>query len=319
MADWYENQEEQKEEKEKKYVTRKEFRICFVILLAAIGFAAFSINDSIRQSRNEISSDIYRIEQQISNTINNIPRNIEQGIEDANNPIREGYMEMIAVDYEGETATLRMTVQPKEYQDGMTVHFFVSCDGNEAMKVNAEAKEDRTFVAECDVPYCEYAEVKAVLKKGNTEYLKLIGSESVYSQVMPEFHGGFPGSVSYGNGVHRFNRSVELHVNAPGWMTKEGAFVLNNVKAAVEIDGKTVMTVPMEEIYKDYYSADYLVELEEFKLEAGQKLRVCCTAEDNHGRKYTYIVEQGEALKNDYISEEPAWEVYGGDPLLTVE
>ena len=319
MADWYENQEEQKEEKEKKYVTRKEFRICFVILLAAIAFAAFSINDSIRQSRNEVTNRIYQTEQQIGNIINNIPRNIEQGIEDANNPIREGFMELVGVDYETETVTLRMTVQPKEYQDGMTVHFFVSCDGGEAMKVNAAAKEDRTFVAECDVPYCDYAEAKAVLKKGNTEYLKLIGSESIYSQVLPEFYGTFPGSVSYGNGVHRFNRTVEVRVNAPGWMTEDGAFVLDNVKAVVEIDGKTVMTVPMEEMDKNYYSASYVAELEEFKLRAGENLVVSFVAEDNSGRKYTYIVERGEALKNDYIAEEPAWEVGGGDPRLTVE
>ena len=62
MSDWdYRPEEEQKKEKEKKYVTRKEFRICFVILLAAIGFATFSINNSIRQSRNEISGDDLRL------------------------------------------------------------------------------------------------------------------------------------------------------------------------------------------------------------------------------------------------------------------
>lgn len=319
MADWYENQEEQKEEKQKKYVTRKEFRICFVILLAAIGFATTAINDSIRQSRNEISGDIYRVEERISNTVNSIPYNIERGIEDANNPIREGYMELVDVDYENETATLRMTVQPKEYQDGMAVYFFVSCDGNESMKINAAAKEDRTFVAECDVPYCDYAEVKAVLKKGNTEYLKLIGSESIYSQVLPEFQGFFGGSISFGSGVHRFNRMVEVRVNAPGWMAENGAFVLDNVKTIVEIDGKTVMTVPMEETDQHYYGAAYTVELEEFKLREGEELVVSFVAEDNSGRKYTYIVERGEALKNDYIAEEPAWEVGGGDPRLTVE
>ena len=320
MEDWdYRPEEEQQEEKEKKYVTRKEFRICFVILLAALAFATFSINDSIRQSRNEISSDIYRVEEQIRNTINNIPYNIEKGIEDANNPISEGYMEMIDVDYDAKTVTLRMTVVPKEYQDGMTVHFFVSCDGNESMKVNAVAQEDRTFIAEYKVPYCDRAEVKAVLRKGNTEYLKLIGSESIYSQIMPEFHGTFPGSVTYGANVHRFNRTVELRMHAPGWMTEDGAFVLSNVKTVVEIDGKTVMTVPMEETDRDYYSASYVAELEEFKLRTGEKLKVYCTAEDNSGRKYTYVVERGEALKNDYIAEEPAWYEAGGDPNLIIE
>jgi hypothetical protein len=88
------------------------------------------------------------------------------------------------------------------------------------------------------------------------------------------------------------------------------------VKAIVEIDGKTVMTVPLEEMDKDYYSASYVAELEEFKLREGEKLKVYCTAEDDGGRKYSCIVEQGEAMKNDYISQEPAWDSNG---LLTIE
>ena len=317
MADWdYRSEEEQKKEKEKKYVTRKEFRICFVILLAAIGFATFSINDSIRQSRNEISGDIYRVDEQIRNNINSIPYNIEKGIEDANNLIGEGYVNMVNVDYEAKTATLSMTVVPKEYQDGMTAHFFVSCDGNEPMKVNTVAKEDRTFAAECEVPFCESAEVKAVLRKGDTEYLKYLGSESIYYRVYPQGHGMFPGSVSYGNGVHRFNRTVELQISAPEWMAGREAFVLKNVTAVVEIDGKTVMSVPMEVRETYPHGAYYEVQLEEFKLHEGEKLKVYCTAEDDGGRKYTCVVEVGEALKNDYISQEPAWDSNG---LLTIE
>ncbi|MBQ5588698.1 MAG: hypothetical protein IIU70_00965, partial [Anaerotignum sp.] len=217
---------------------------------------------------------------------------------------------------EAKTATLSMTVVPKEYQDGMAVHFFVSCDGNEPMKVNAVAKEDRTFVAECEVPFCESAEVKAVLRKGDTEYLKYLGSESIYYRVYPQGHGMFPGSVSYGNGVHRFNRTVELQISAPEWMAGREAFVLKNVTAVVEIDGKTVMSVPMEVRETYPRGAYYEVQLEEFKLREGEKLKVYCTAEDDGGRKYTCVVEVGEALKNDYISQEPAWDSNG---LLTIE
>lgn len=317
MADWdYGQEEEQKEEKEKKYVTRKEFRICFVILLAAIGFSTFSINDGIRQSRNETANAIYMMEERFNNRIDSIPRNIEQGIADANNPISEGYVEMVDANYEAKTATLRMTVVPKEYQDGMTVYFFVSCDGNGAMKVNAVAQEDRTFIAECEVPYCERAEVKAVMRKGNTEYLKYIGSESIYDRVYPQGHGTLTGSVSFGNGVHRFNRTVELQVSAPDWMAGREEFALKNVTAVVEIDGKTVMSVPMEEREKHPYGAYYEVQLEEFKLREGEELKVYCTAEDGGGRKYTCIVEQGEAMKNDYISQEPVWD---GRDWLTIE
>ena len=56
MADWdYRPEEEQKEEKEKKYVTRKEFRICFVILLIALvggTLAWFYINEEVTVNLN---------------------------------------------------------------------------------------------------------------------------------------------------------------------------------------------------------------------------------------------------------------------------
>jgi hypothetical protein len=64
------------------------------------------------------------------------------------------------------------------------------------------------------------------------------------------------------------------------------------------------------------HGAYYEVQLEEFKLCEGEKLKVYCTAEDDGGRKYTCVVEVGEALKNDYISQEPAWDSNG---LLTIE
>ena len=150
-----------------------------------------------------------------------------------------------------------------------------------------------------------------VAHRGDTEYLKYLGSESIYYKVYPQGHGMFPGSVSYGNGVHRFNRTVELQISAPEWMAGKEAFVLKNVTAVVEIDGKTVMAVPMEEREKYHHGGYYEVQLEEFKLREGEKLKVYCMAEDDSGRKYTCIVEQGEALKNDYISEEPAWDSNG--------
>ena len=86
--------------------------------------------------------------------------------------------------------------------------------------------------------------------------------------------------------------------------------------AVVEIDGKTVMSVPMEVRETYPHGAYYEVQLEEFKLHEGEKLKVYCTAEDDGGRKYTCVVEQGEAMKNDYISQEPAWDSNG---LLTIE
>ena len=327
MADWdYRPEEERKEEKEKKYVTRKEFRICFVIMLVAIGFATLSINDSIRQSRNEISSDIYQVEQQISNTINSIPRNIEQGIAEANNPILKSRMEIVGVDEKAKTAAIRMTAVPKEYVDGMTMKFMVSCDDGEKMEVPAVAGADRVYTAERTVPFCDVVSATVHLQKNGTESICQMENVYINENVLPVFNGRWSGSIGWmtGQDFVTFDGEVLVDVNTPQWLMlkdKGNSFKLKNQRLEVYVDGKLHKTYPAIAHFQDEYNCEYRTDFtgeNKIKLEEFKKIEFIFKAEDSNGLKYSYLTEKGTWTNKDGYDSDEYWAMTDTDKL-TIE
>ena len=315
MADWdYRPEEEQKEEKPKKYVSRKEFYICFVILLGALAFATFAMEDRMEQVQNHVSNQVYQMEERVNSTINSIPRNIEQGIEDANNPIRESNMEIVDVDAKARTARIRMTAAPKEYVDGMTMKFLVTCDDAEAMEVPAKAESDRTFTAETEVPFCGVASATVHMRKGGTEYIQSVTGLNIENIVLPYFNGNWGGSVSWQESQDfvTFDGDITVDVSTPEWLMnkdKGASFQLKDEKIEVYIDGKLKKTMPAIRVSNDEYFREYLVSItgeNRIQLKGGREIEFVFKAEDNNGLNYSYLVEkgnwhQGEGYENDAI------------------
>lgn len=315
MADWdYRPEEEQKEEKPKKYVSRKEFYICFVILLGALAFATFAMEDRMEQVQNYVSNQVYQMEERVNSTINSIPRNIEQGIEDANNPIRESNMEIVDVDAKARTARIRMTAAPKEYVDGMTMKFLVTCDDAEAMEVPAKAGSDRTFTAETEVPFCGVASATVHMRKGGTEYIQSVTGLNIENIVLPYFNGNWGGSVSWqaSQDFVTFDGDITVDVSTPEWLMnkdKGASFQLKDEKIEVYIDGKLKKTMPAIRVSNDEYFREYLVSItgeNRIQLKGGREIEFVFKAEDNNGLNYSYLVEkgnwhQGEGYENDAI------------------
>ena len=315
MADWdYRPEEEQKEEKPKKYVSRKEFYICFIVLLGALAFATFAMEDRMEQVQNHVSNQVYQMEERVNSTINSIPRNIEQGIEDANNPIRESNMEIVDVDAKARTARIRMTAAPKEYVDGMTMKFLVTCDDAEAMEVPAKAGSDRTFTAETEVPFCGVASATVHMRKGGTEYIRSVTGLNIENIVLPYFNGNWGGSVSWqaSQDFVTFDGDITVDVSTPEWLMnkdKGASFQLKDEKIEVYIDGKLKKTMPAIRVSNDEYFREYLVSLtgeNRIQLKGGREIEFVFKAEDNNGLNYSYLVEkgnwhQGEGYENDAI------------------
>lgn len=310
--DYRPEEEQEKKPKEKKYVTRREFYICLMILLLFVFFQSLSIKERIQQVQNNVSNVVYSAENNISNTINSIPRNIEQGIEDANNPIRESSMEIMDVDVKARTATVRMTAAPKEYVDGMTMKFMVSCDEAEAVEVSASAGNDRVFQAEMEVPFCGVVSASAHMRKGNTEYIRSVGSVDVEGSVLPAFNGNWGGSISWqANGDFVvFDGDVIVDVTMPEWLMnqeKGTSFHLKDVKVEVYVDGKLKKTISAIKISDDEYIKSYTADFSgenKLNLKNGKKIEFIFKAEDNNGLCYSYLAEAGRWRQGDgYESE----------------
>lgn len=330
MKDYWKRDDEQEEKKnERSYVTRREFYICFLILLVVIFLQGMLTRERIQlessQRRNSYSNQLDSLNSRISD----IPNDIETALLEADNPLRESSMEIVAVDLKGKTATLRMTAMPKEYQDGMSVTFFVSCDGAEAAEMPATAGKDRTFTAEMKVPFCGEAIVSANVKRGDTEYLKDMGGVGIEGQVLPYFDGYWGGSIEWkaNQDFVTFDGDISVDIQKPDWMFEQKKdFALKNAKVEVYIDGKKVKTIPAElvdgdEFYRCYQA--FVTEENKIKLGKEQAIEFIFKAEDNNGLKYSYLVERGTWNQEDgYIAEEPAdsmGSTNGGNGRLTVE
>ena len=322
MADWDCRVEE---EKEKKYVTRKEFRICFIILLAAIAFATIAVKDSVEQARNYVSNQVYQSEQHVSNIINNIPRNIEQGIEDANNPIRESSMEIVDVDEKAKTATICMTAAPKEYVNGMTVKFMVSCDG-EKVEVPAVADADRTYQAELTVPFCDVVSATVHLQKNGAEHICRMPDVYVNEVVLPVFNGRWSGSIGWlaNQDFVTFDGEILVDVNTPQWLMQKDkgtSFVLKDTKLEVYVDGKLDKTLPAIVRSQDEYNREYRTDFtkdNKIKLKEFKKIEFIFKAEDNNGLKYSYLAEMGTWTQKDGYDSKDYWEMMD-EEKLTIE
>lgn len=325
MEDW-KREEGQKEQKEKTFVTRKEFYICFLILLAVIFWNSHGVESRLERQIVSGSRNASEKLDNISSQIFSISDEVASGMEEADNPLRESDMEIVDVDMKEKTAAIRMMATPKEYQDGMTVKFFISCDGAEPMEVPAAAGKDRAFTAEAQVPFCGEARATVSVKKGDTEAIQSMGVMTIEGQVLPYFNGNWSGSISWlANQKHvTFDGDILVDIQKPDWMIEQKKdFTLKNEKVEVYIDGKKVKTIPAEIMMEDEFTHCYqasVTEENKIKLAEGQEIQFIFKAEDNYGLKYSYAVETGYLTEeNEYIGQEPAKDLSGDDGRLTIE
>lgn len=302
-------EEVQEEQKEKTYVTRREFYICFVILLAVIFWNSHGVESKLEQQIISGSSNASAKLDHITSQIYGFSSEIEE----ADNPLQESNVQIADVDMQKKTVTLCMKTTPKEYQDGMRVKFFLSCDGAEAIEVPASVGKDRTFAAEAKLPFCGEVSILASLQKGDTEWIRSLGVMTIEEQVLPYFSGNWNCSVSWQANQKYATIDGEIYVDIqkPDWMMAgKKSFDLKNEKVEVCIDGKRIKTIPAEILSEDsgYYCYQASIsEKDEIKPKEGQTIEFIFKAEDNNGLKYSYLVERGRWNQEDgYIAEEPA-------------
>lgn len=304
--------EEEKKVKEKKYVTRRMFFVCFAILLAAIVWTGKSVRDEIQWARNNCSNQLGMMESRIIN----IPNGIEYALEQADYPFREANIDLADVDIKGKEATISLTAMPKEYKEGMKVIFYLSCDEGERIAVEGTADEDRTYHAEKTIPFCDVVTATVVLQRDGVEYLQNIGSQAINNEVLLQFSGYWHSTVSAqitNSGVATMYGNAIVDIMVPGWMNRNGEytkFKLSDVKAEIYLDGKLKKVLPVKEldggdIISHSYEC-YLDEAEKITLKNRQKVEIIFKATDNYGAKYTYVLERGSFRKGEgYREEEP--------------
>lgn len=327
MEDW-KREDVQEEQKEKNYVTRKEFYICFLILLVVIFWRTGSVVNRIREQENNISNHINGRIDNISSQILGISDSVAKGVEKANSPFGECTFEIADVDLKEKTVLLRFTAIPNQVREGNTfLQFHLSCDGAEPVSVPAKLGADHHFTAERKIALCDTVAVTAAMRIDDTTYLSDLGEMGLRGMVYPFFSGTFSGSYTWTNGLEDAVVQGEIRVEVqPGdWMQlHQKSLILKNPTAEIFVDGKRVQRHSMQTEQDDYYMTTYIYEIEEaFRVSDGQTIEVFFKAEDENGLKYTYLVDRSRLCKGDVQTESTASAIAHPDDVnegrLTVE
>lgn len=134
-----EERQDEKQEKKKQYpVTRRDFYGCVIILLIAVFLQGMQTRALIRREAQNMNNRCQNIESQMWNSISNIQDGIASSLAEADNPLQESSVEIVAANLKEKKVTLRMTAMPKEWKTGDTsLQFYLSCDGGEKIAVDA--------------------------------------------------------------------------------------------------------------------------------------------------------------------------------------
>lgn len=307
-----EERQDEKQEKKKQYpVTRRDFYGCVIILLIAVFLQGIQTRALIRREAQNMNNRCQNIESQMWNSISNIQDGIASSLAEADNPLQESSVEIVAANLKEKKVTLRMTAMPKEWKTGDTsLQFYLSCDGGEKIAVDAAAGADHSFTAEKEIPFCEVAAVTAILQRGDMEYPSDLGETGVSGAVYPFFSGDFYSTFTWTGGGSEASVSgnVEVEVQPSDWMMqKDKGLTLKNPTVEIYVDGKRVQKHKMQAEVADTTFTRYTYTIEKaFKVKEGQYIEVYFKAEDENGLKYTYLVDRSHVTNGDVETAEPA-------------
>lgn len=327
MQDEQRMQEEQNAGQEKKArtaVSRKEFYICVIVLLVVIYARTGAILKNQREMTNTNANNANFISSRLD-AIDGDLYNLTDGTDQAG--LLDNDVDISAVDWQNKTATLRLMAEPAEYQEGMTVTFFLTCDDGEAIPVAASAGEDHIYTAEQEIPFCEYVRVKVHIRKGDVEQIREIHGLSMADEMYPQIDAYFSNFTTARKGETRVEVGGELFasVQAPQWMLQKGeTFEVKNPRVEIFVEGEKVKTVPLtEQLSSGYYTQEYSASIageERINLTNGEHISFVFKMEDGSGTKYSYIMKEGRQDRQEgFLEEQEATAIEDENSRLTIE
>lgn len=311
MQDEQRAQGEQNAGQEKKVrtaVSRKEFYICVALLLIIIYARTGAILQNQRKMTNTNANNTNFISSRLD-AIGGELYNLTDGTDQAG--LLDSDVDISTVDWQNKTATLRLMAEPTEYQEGMTVTFFLSCDDGEAIPVVASAGGDYIYTAEQEIPFCEYVRVKVHIRRGDVEQIREIYGLSMADELYPRIDS-YPSGIidqTFGSTEATVGGDYAVEIQAPQWMLQsDKIFEVKNPRVEISVNGRRVKILPMEkQDNSDYYTERYSASIagsERITLQEGDRISFVFKMEDGSGTKYSYVMEEARQDQQEgYVQE----------------
>lgn len=165
-------------------------------LLAAMVLNLFSRLEQMDNNYRNLSYAINNVSDDVNRQINGIAYQVESILNEQNALAADSDVSVISVNAKEQTVTLRASVVPKTYEEGMQVEFLAEVDAANAgseggvMRARGELQEDARFCAELTCPLTnEGITVSAVFLRGDvreTQVLDMV--DYIYNATMPQLN-----------------------------------------------------------------------------------------------------------------------------------
>ena len=307
---------EEKKKKERSAggtVTRLEFYSCMVLLIVLMLWLNLAAEQRMSKIVMDMADRADQMELVVSRHAGDIMDNVRRTAEEMER--RREYilishsMQVIGVNHKTGTVRLALSANPKEYSEGMEGTFYVGRDEIEEYVVPGVFNAEGILCAEIELPLCKWVNASVGLRTGDNEKRQSMGEmEITESMTMPGFEGRWKEfSHDTENETDTLTGVMEIEADFPEeWGDR---VTLRNCMLEVQMDGKTIQTVPMESAAIDpeaipRQKPKFHGRIEEpVLLEEGCDIAFFFKAEDGDGAKYIYLVQEGtlDAKTGRYI------------------
>ena len=186
--------------------------LCVMLVVSLVRI--HSLEEKLERETGYLQSQI----QSLESSINSIYHNVDQKLEEEASLLTFQDWNLASLDVQEKTASVEVSIIPKEYQAGMTEAVLQSGDREYGMTM-----KDGAYCAEIEVPLFDMTTVDAVVLRDSTytrtEYLGW--NISPRQSMLPDVYADISGGWSFGPRGKEYSTltsdgEIEIHIEAKG-------------------------------------------------------------------------------------------------------
>ncbi len=270
--------------------------LCIMLIISLVRI--HSLKEKLERETGYLQSQI----ESLQNSINSIYHNVDQKLEEEASLLTFQDWNLASLDVQEKTASVEVSIIPKEYQAGMTEAIVQS--GSEEYPMTMK---DGAYCAEIEVPLFDMTTVDAVVLRDSTytrtEYLGW--NISPRQSMLPDVYADISGGWSFGPRGKEYSTltsdgEIGIHIEAKGSQPE-----IKSIYLIESLDGQVQerTAVPMEG--QDGYYTVACKETYELPFETCFEMAVEVT--DKYGLVYKAIVHRWESDEKGQLVDDTDW------------
>lgn len=274
--------------------------LCIMLVISLVRI--HNLKEKLERETGYLRSQI----QSLEGRINGIYNEVDEMLEQEASLLTYSDWNIASIDVKAETATVYVSITPKEYQAGMT---------EAVLQVGSQeypmTMEDGSYRAEIETALFDSCEIDAVVLRDSTYTRTEHLGWSIHPRfdMLPDVYANMGGNWSYGYGdsynTMKCDGDIQIHIESKGDLAE-----IKSVHLVEILDGKVQKRTPVSADEYGQYTIEYK---ETYKAEFGSCFEIAAEVVDQYGLVYRCTVNHWDTDKEGKLADDSDWLGYGAD------